>query len=90
VRFFHENPDTADIADDVACCVGRSPVFIEKQLIELVETGVLGRETSGEMAIYSLTTDREMCDLVGQLMLARDDRRFRVRVLDHIIRNMSG
>ena len=90
VPFFHKDPDTADIADNVARYVGRSPVFIEKQLIELAETGVLGRETLGEMAIYSLATDREMRDLIGQFMLARDDRRFRVKVLYHIIRNMSG
>ena len=90
LRFFHENPNAADIADNVARYVGRSPVFIEKQLIELAETGILHRERLREMVVYSLTADREMRDLIEQFMLACDDRQFRVKVVYHIVRNMSG
>ena len=88
VRFFHDNPNTADTAENVARYAGRDPAAIEQELIELAESGVLHRETVGEMIIYSLATDQEMRDLIDQFVLACDDRQFRVKAIYHIIRGM--
>jgi hypothetical protein len=88
VRFFHNNPNTADTAENVARYAGRDPVAIEQELVELAESGVLRRETIGEMAVYSLATDQEMRDLIDQFVLACDDRQFRVKAIYHIIRGM--
>lgn len=88
VRFFHENPNTADTAENVARYAGRDPAAIEQELAELAETGVLHREEVGGMVVYSLATDQEMRDLIDQFVLACDDRQFRVKAIYHIIRGM--
>jgi predicted transcriptional regulator of viral defense system len=88
VRFFHENPNTADTAENVARYAGRDPAAIEQELAELAESGVLQREQIGEMTIYSLATGSEMRELIEQFVLACDDRQFRVKAIYHIIRGM--
>jgi hypothetical protein len=88
VRFFHNNPNTADTAENVARYAGRDPAAIEQELVELAESGVLRCETIGEMTVYSLATDQEMRDLIDQFVLACDDRQFRVKAIYHIIRGM--
>lgn len=88
VRFFHNNPNTADTAENVARYAGRDPAAIEQELVELAKSGVLRCETIGEMRVYSLATDQEMRDLIDQFVLACDDRQFRVKAIYHIIRGM--
>jgi hypothetical protein len=88
VRFFHENPNTTDTAENVARYAGRDPTAIQVELMELAESGVLRRETVGELTVYSLATDQEMRDLIEQFVLACDDRQFRVKAIYHIIRGM--
>jgi hypothetical protein len=88
VRFFHENPNTADTADNVARYAGRDPAAIEQELAELAESGVLRCETLGDMTVYSLATDEEMRDLIEQFVVACNDRQFRVKAIYHIIRGM--
>jgi hypothetical protein len=88
VRFFHENPNTADTAENVARYAGRDSAAIEQELAELATSGVLHRETIGEMSVYSLATDQEMRDLIEQFVLACNDRQFRVKAIYHIIRGM--
>jgi len=88
IRFFHENPHTADTAENVARYAGRDPVAIEQELAELAESGVLSREKIGEMTVYSLAIDHEMRELIDQFVQACDDRQFRVKAIYHIIRGM--
>jgi len=88
VRLFHENPNTADTPENIARYAGRDPAAIGVELTELVESGVLHRETVGEMTVYSLVTDQEMRDLIQQFVSACDDRQFRVKAIYHIIRGM--
>lgn len=88
VRLFHENPNTADTPENIARYAGRDPAAIEVELIELVKSGVLQRETVGEMTVYSLVTDQEMRDRIRQFVSACDDRQFRVKAIYHIIRGM--
>lgn len=88
VRFFHENPHTADTADNVARYVGREVGAIDAELGELVGTRVLERQRVGEQDVYSLTSDAAMRDLIQQFVQACDDRQFRVKAIYHIIRGM--
>jgi len=88
VRFFHENPNTADTAENIARYAGRDPAAIEQELTELAESNVLLSEVVGEMTVFSLATDQEMRDLIEQFVLACDDRQFRVKAIYHIIRGM--
>jgi hypothetical protein len=88
VRFFHENPNTTDTAENVARYAGRDPTAIQNELVELTESGVLRREAVGDLTVYSLATDQEMRELIEQFVVACDDRQFRVKAIYHIIRGM--
>ena len=88
VRFFHENPHTTDTVDNIARYLGRDLVATEQELSALAASGVLRRESVGELTVYSLATDQEMRDLVEQFVLACHDRQFRVKAIYHIIRGM--
>lgn len=88
VRFFYENPNSTDTAENVARYVGRDAGAIEIELGELVGTGVLERRRVGDLWTYSLATDAEMRKRVDQFILACDDRQFRVKAIYHIIRGM--
>jgi hypothetical protein len=89
VRFFHENPNTADTAADIARYAGRAPEDIEKELAELVQAGVLNRELVGVITVYSLSTDPTMRDLIDQFVMSCNDRHFRVKVIYHVIHRME-
>jgi len=88
VRFFHENPNTTDTAENIARYAGRDVATIEVEMDELVGSGVLGRQRIGDLTVYSLVEDPAMRSLVDQFILACDDRQFRVKAIYHIIRGM--
>ena len=88
VRFFHENPNTTDTAENIASYAGRDVATIEVELDELVGAGVLNRQRIGDLVVYSLADDPTMRSLVDQFILACDDRQFRVKAIYHIIRGM--
>jgi hypothetical protein len=88
VRFFHENPNTTDTAENIARYAGRDVATIEVEMDELVGAGVLSRQRIGDLTVYSLIEDAAMRSLVDQFILACDDRQFRVKAIYHIIRGM--
>jgi hypothetical protein len=88
VRFFHENPNTTDTAENIARYAGRDVATIEVEMDELVGAGVLNRQHIGDLTVYSLIEDPAMRSLVDQFILACDDRQFRVKAIYHIIRGM--
>ncbi len=88
VRFFHENPNTTDTAENIARYAGRDVGTIEVEMDELVGAGVLRRQRIGDLIVYSLIEDAAMRSLVDQFILACDDRQFRVKAIYHIIRGM--
>ncbi len=88
VRFFHENPNTTDTAENIARYAGRDVTTIEVEMDELVGAGVLSRQRIGDLTVYSLVEDAAMRSLVNQFILACDDRQFRVKAIYHIIRGM--
>jgi hypothetical protein len=88
VRFFHENPNTTDTAENIARYAGRDVATIVVEMDELVGAGVLRRQRIGDLTVYSLIEDAAMRSLVDQFILACDDRQFRVKAIYHIIRGM--
>ena len=88
VRFFHENPNTTDTAENIARYAGRDVATIEIELDELVGVGVLNRQRIGDLIVYSLADDPTVRSLVDLFILACDDRQFRVKAIYHIIRGM--
>ena len=88
IRFFYENPNTADSADNVARYAGRNVTAVEPELEELVESGVMEKRLVDDLAVYSLAADEEMRKLIDGFILACEDRHFRVKAVYHIIRGM--
>ncbi len=88
VRFFHENPNTADTVENIARYAGRNVAAVEPELQELVESGIMEIRYLDEIPVYSLTTDESMRRIVEDFIKACEDRHFRVKAVYHIIRGM--
>jgi hypothetical protein len=88
IRFFYENPNTTDSADNIARYAGRNVAAVEPELEELVNGGVMEKRYIDNLAVYSLASDDEMRKLVDEFILACEDRHFRVKAVYHIIRGM--
>jgi len=88
VRFFYENPNTADTVENIAKYAGRNAAAVEPELEEMVESGVMQKREVEGTVIYSLAENEDMRELVDQFILACDDRHFRVKAVYHIIRGM--
>lgn len=88
MRFFYENPNTADTVENIARYAGRNAAAVKPELDELVEAGVMERRMVGDMPVYVLSNDPEMRRLVNDFITACEDRHFRVKAVYHIIRQM--
>jgi hypothetical protein len=87
VRFFYDNPKTADTADDIAHFAGRNVETIRAELAELAHDGVLEENQKDGGTLYSLTPDHETRQLLERFVMASEDRQFRVKAIYHIIRS---
>ncbi len=90
VRFFHDNPDTADTADNIAYATGRAVDSVIPELDQLVETGVFQSESCNDTIVYMLARDRNMTKLINSFILACDDHQFRIKAIYYVIRRMRG
>ena len=88
VRFFYENPHTADTVENIAKYAGRNVDAVRPELEDLVESGIMEKRVLDSSSIYSLATDEIMRALVDQFIAACEDRHFRVKAVYHIIRGM--
>lgn len=88
VRFFYENPHTADTVENIAKYAGRNAPAVEPELEELVRSNIMQKQVINDTVIYSLSSDDEMRILVDKFILACEDRHFRVKAVYHIIRGM--
>jgi hypothetical protein len=88
VRFFYENPNTADTVENIAKYAGRNPAAVRPELEDLVGSGVMEKRGVEGTFIYSLAEDENMRELVDRFILACEDRHFRVKAVYHIIRGM--
>jgi hypothetical protein len=88
LKFFHENPNTADTAENIARYVGRSATAVKAEAQQLVEGGLMEMRLVDDLPIYTLTRNQETKRLINQFLRACEDRNFRVKVVYHIIRGM--
>ncbi len=88
VRFFHENPHTADSAENIARYAGRNVEAVKPELDELVEHGVMEVRMVDDIPVYSLIQDEALHELIEKFFMACEDRHFRVKAVYHIIRGM--
>ncbi len=88
VRFFHENPNTADTVENIAKYAGRNAAAVKPELEDMVESGVMEKREVEGIFIFSLAKNEDMRELVDRFILACEDRHFRVKAVYHIIRGM--
>ena len=86
LRFFHENPNTQDTAENLARYIGRAPDVICQEAREMAEEGVFRSVKQGEHTIYLLTNDPDLRLLISDLVEAARDRTFRMKLVYHILR----
>src|SRR5258708_28473046 len=89
VRFFHDNPHTADTAESIARYTGRDSRTVEPELMQLTDARVLHATPVHEMVISTLATDAQIRTLIDTFILACDDRQFRVKAIYHVIQGMN-
>ena len=88
VRFFYENPNTTDSAENIARYTGRNAAAVEPELEGLVDSGVMSKRMIDDVTIYSLPTDNQTLGLIEKFIQACEDRHFRVKAVYHIIKSM--
>ena len=86
IRFFHENPNTQDTAENLARYVGRSPAVIRQEAQKMAEEGIFRYIKQGKHTVYLLTSDPDKRRLIANLVEAARDRTFRMKLVYHILR----
>jgi hypothetical protein len=89
IHFFHEHPDTTDTAEHIAQYARQDVGTMRAELAELAGQQILVQDQMGRRATYSLSKDPAIRDMIRRLVEASKDRRFRVKAIYHIIRNMQ-
>jgi hypothetical protein len=91
VRFFHDNPYAADSAENIARFAGRDARTVEKDLQDLVRSGVLESNVAGNgtTRIYRYVKDQQVRADVQRFVIACDDREFRVRAINQVIEGLQ-
>jgi hypothetical protein len=89
VRFFHDNPHAANTAENIARFAARDPRTVEQELQELVTSGVIEASMAGNTRIYRYSKDQETRELIQAFVNACDDRDFRVRAINQVIKGLQ-
>ncbi len=85
VRFFHDNPHTANTADNIARYIGREAEPVQAELVGLASANVLAVKTVSQRSIFSLSTDAAIRDIVHRFAIACDDPQFRVKAIHQVL-----
>ncbi len=88
IRFFNDNPHTADTAENIARYIGREPREVTSELLGLVENGVLITKTAGGVRIFRLVDDNDTRQIVNEFVTACDSREFRVEAIRQVINGL--
>jgi hypothetical protein len=88
IHFFHENPDIPSTPEHIASHAGRDAETMRAELAELAGQQILLQSQLGGRAVYSLSDDPEIRDLIHRFVEASSDRQFRFKAIYHIVRSM--
>lgn len=85
MRFFDQNPHTADTAENIAGYLGRKVVAVKSELDDLIESGIMERKMLDGLSGYALANDEGTRALVDKFVLACENRDFRVKAVNQIL-----
>lgn len=86
LRFFYKNRHSSDTVENIAQYAGRTVSVIERELDELVNTGIMVKSGLNGASTYSLRGDETTWALMSEFVSGCEDRHFRIKVVYHIIR----
>lgn len=89
VRFFHDNPHTADTAENIAKFVGRDAKTIQRELDGLVKVDVLVTTSVSGQRIYRLSDSDDTRKVIRDFVAACHSREFRVKAINHVMHGMN-
>lgn len=88
VRFFHDNPYTAETADNISGFIARDPKATLRELDDLVRAGILASEEVNNLVIYRFSDSHDVRQLIAEFMAACKERSFRVSAINAVIQGM--
>jgi hypothetical protein len=88
LHFFNENRHTVDTVENIARYFGRKIEVVKPALAELVEDGLVVQKQVADKPVYVLTPDKTTVALIDQLKRACEDRHFRIKAVEYMIRGM--
>ncbi|MEA3309624.1 MAG: hypothetical protein U9Q70_08965 [Chloroflexota bacterium] len=88
LHFFHRNPHTIDTVENISRYTGRAPETVQRELVELAQSGLLEETHMGKMTIYALASSPKIQAQLAQFVTASLDKQFRIRATYHVIRDM--
>lgn len=86
LKFFHENANTHDTAENLARFIGRAPDLVRREADNLADEGVLHTSEQGGQKIYAITQDRQIRQIIADLVKTSRERTFRMKLVYHILR----
>jgi hypothetical protein len=84
IRFFNDNPHTADTAENIARYIGRETREVVSELLGLAENGLLTTRTAGGVRIFRLVDDKDTRQIVNEFVSACGSREFRMEAIQVI------
>lgn len=89
IRFFHNNPYAANTAENIARFAARDPRVVEQELGEMVNSGLLEVNDAGSNRVYRYVKDEQVRKLIGNFVVACDDRGFREQAIQLVIEGLQ-
>lgn len=89
LRFFYDNPHTLDTAENIAHYIGREVQTVQTALEGLVRSGLIDKETRGDIAVFRLSSQPEMRQTLADFIKACHNRDFRARAIHLVIQSKS-
>lgn len=86
IKFFYENIDTHDTAENLARYIGRATELVEQEADKLVEEKILKALRESDHTVYLLTEDKNTLKIVADLVETSQERTFRMKLVYHILR----
>jgi hypothetical protein len=88
LHFFNNNRHTVDTVENIARYIGRKTEAVQPELAELIEAGLVEQKRVGDQPVYVLTPDETRRAVVDQFTRACEDRHFRIKAVEYMIRGM--
>lgn len=88
IRFFHDNPHAAEIAENIARYAGRDLGEVEPELLEMADAHLLEVREINQRKVFRLVHEAQTRELIRQFVEACDDREFRVQAIHYVMKRM--